>query len=92
MAATESQEGDLMRILPLRNMVLVRFQDEVMESPSGLQLVRDPRAIRPALVLACGPEVRDLKPDMIALVNQVAGTQIGEQLLIPESAIVGTIP
>lgn len=79
------------RIVPLRNMVLVRFQDEEIETASGLQLVRDPRQIRPAVVLAVGPEVKDLRVDMVALVNQVAGTQIGENVLVPESAIVGTL-
>lgn len=80
-----------MKCIPLRNLVLVRFQDEDNTTESGLEVIRDPKAIRPARVLAVGPEVRDLKPDMVALVNQVAGTVVGENLLIPESAIVGTI-
>ena len=78
-------------VIPLRNLVLVRFQDEDNTTESGLEVIRDPKAIRPARVLACGPEVRDLKPDMVALVNQVAGTQIGENVLVPESAIIGTL-
>ena len=80
-----------MQVIPLRNLVLVRFQDEVTETESGLQLIRDPRRIRPANVVSCGPEVRDVKPGMVALVNQVAGTSVGEWVLVPESAIVGTL-
>ena len=78
-------------VIPLRNLVLVRFQDEDNTTESGLEVIRDPKAIRPARVLACGPEVRDIKPDMVALVNQVAGTRIGENVLVPESAIIGTL-
>ena len=80
-----------MQVIPLHNMVLVRFQDEEMETESGLAVVRDPRKIRPARVLACGPEVKDIKPEMVALVNHVAGTVVGENLLVPESAILGTL-
>ena len=77
-------------IIPLRNMVLVRFQDEGLQE-GELVVIRDPKLVRPARVLAVGPEVRDIKPDMVALVNRVAGTSIGEQVLVPESAIVGTL-
>ena len=78
-----------MKILPLRNLVLVRFEQEEDESP--LVVIRAAKAIRPAKVLAIGPEVREIRVGMVALVNSVAGTLIGEQLLIPESAIVGTL-
>ena len=78
-----------MKILPLRNLVLVRFQDEADESPSGLKVIHDPKVVRPAHVLAVGPEVRDIQVGMVALVNSVAGTQIQENLLVPETAIVG---
>lgn len=78
-----------MKILPLRNMVLVRFEQEREDSP--LYVVRDPKMVRPARVLAVGPECRDMQVGMVALVNSVAGTAIGEDLLVPESAIVGTL-
>ena len=72
-------------------MVLVRFQEDIQRSPSGLQLVRDARSVRPASILACGPDVQDVAPGMIALVNAVAGIIIGDQLLIPEHAILATL-
>lgn len=78
-----------MKILPLRNLVLVRFEQEREDSP--LTVIRDPKAIRPAKVLATGPEVRELRVGMVALVNSVAGTTIGEQVLVPESAVIGTL-
>lgn len=78
-----------MKIVPLRNLVLVRFEQEVDDSP--LVVIRDPKQIRPARVLATGPEVRDMKVGMVALVNSIAGTLIGEELLVPESAIIGTL-
>ena len=80
-----------MKILPLRNMVLVRFQDEDSTLPSGLVHIRDPRSVRMACILACGPDVHDLQPDMVVLVNSVAGSVIGEQLLVPDSAVLGTL-
>lgn len=81
-----------MRLIPLRNLVLVRFEQERPDSEL-ITVIRDPKQIRPARVLATGPECRDVKVGMVALVNSIAGTSIGdsEQLLIPESAIVGTL-
>lgn len=79
-----------MKILPLRNMVLVRFQER--PALGTLWRPEEARTVRPAVVVACGPEVRDLHPDMVALVNSIAGTAIDGCLLVPESGIVGTLP
>jgi len=78
-----------MRISPLRNMVLVRLVPE--PAPSGLQVVRDAKAVRAATILACGPEVRDLQIDQVALVNIVTATQVDGCYLVPAPSILGTL-
>ena len=77
------------KIIPLRDQVLVELQPEPI--PSGLQVIREPKAVRPARVVAVGPEVRDLQPEMIALVNQVTATAINGYLLVPERSVLGTL-
>ena len=79
------------KIVPLRNMVLVRLDDEHTDTASGLAVVRDPRVVRPAVILAVGPEVRDVREGQRVMVNTVVATVIGDELLIPEYAILGTI-
>ena len=79
----------MLRIVPLRNMVLVQLQPE--QPTTGLQVIREPRAVRPAKILAIGPEVHDLAVDMVALVNTVAATSINGCLLVPQHAILGTL-
>jgi hypothetical protein len=76
-------------ILPLRDMVLVELQSEAPQA--GLQVIRESRAVRPAKIIAIGPEVRDLAVDMVALVNTVAATSINGCLLVPQQAILGTL-
>ena len=78
-----------LRIIPLRDQVLVELQPE--QEQSGLQVIREPKAVRPARVIAVGPEVRDLTVDMVALVNTVAATSINGCLLVPQQAILGTL-
>ena len=87
--ATEWYEGLSVRIMPLRNMVLVRLEPEA--PLSGLQVIRPERVVRPAKILACGPEVRDLAPDMVALVNIVTATQVDGCYLVPAPSILGTL-
>lgn len=79
-----------MTILPLRNMVLVRLHNGT-QSSSPLVVIAPERAICRFRVVACGPEVRDVKPEQIVLANRLAGTAIGNDFLIPESAILGTL-
>jgi len=78
-----------LKIQPLRNMVLVELQPE--KPQIGLQVIRAPQAVRPAKILAVGPEVQDLAVDMVALVNTVAATSINGCLLVPQHAILGTL-
>ena len=76
-------------IQPLRNMVLVELQPE--KPTTGLHVIREPKAVRLAKILAIGPEVQDLGVDMVALVNTVAATSINGCLLVPQHAILGTL-
>lgn len=79
-----------MKVLPLRNMVLVRLHNGT-KSTSPLVVITPERAICRFTVLAVGPEVRDVKPEQIVLANRLAGPVIGSEFLIPESAILGTL-
>lgn len=79
-----------MKVLPLGRMVLLA--PHVNGAPrSKLTVVAPERAICRFRVVACGPEVRDVKPDQIVLANRLAATVIGEQFLMPESAILGIV-
>lgn len=77
-----------MKIIPLRNMVLLRSQNGTLPR-STLVVIAPERAICRFRVMACGPEVRDVKPEQIVLANRLAGTAFGSEFLIPESAILG---
>lgn len=79
-----------MKIQPLRNMVLVCPTNG--KSPrSTLHVIAPERVVCPFRVVAIGPEVRDIQVGQTVLANRLAGTQIGSELLIPESALVGTL-
>ena len=82
-------EGPILSILPLRDMVLVELQPE--HPQVGLVVIREPKAVRAARVIAVGPEVRDLEVDMVALVNQVSATAINGYWLVPERSVLGTL-
>jgi len=69
--------------------VLVELQPE--KPRVGLQVIRGPKSVRPAKILALGPEVRDLTINMVALVNIAAATSINGCLLVPQHAILGTL-
>lgn len=79
-----------MLIQPLRNMLLVRLKESKTQS-GGIVLIRDDRLARPATVEAIGPEVLDLKVGDVVVVNVVAGTAVGDTLLLSESAVLGTL-
>lgn len=79
-----------MKIIPLRNMVLVRPQNGTT-STSSLVVIKPEQTICRFLVIACGPDVRDVKPEQIVLANRLTGMSIGSELLLPESAILGTL-
>ena len=75
-----------MTITPLRNMVLVRLQNGTVPA-HGFTIIQAEQVICRFVVMAIGPEVRDVKVWDFVLANRLAGTTIGDELLIPESAI-----
>ena len=78
-----------LKITPLRNMVLVRL--EPAQSNGQIQVIQAPQAVQQAHIVACGPEVTDLEVGIMALVNTAAATQLNGQLLVPQSAVLGTL-
>lgn len=78
-----------MKVIPLRNMVLLRLQNRTV-SAHGLTVIQAERAVCRFAVVACGPEVRDVQRGQTVLANRLAGTSIGDELLLPESAILAT--
>lgn len=58
---------------------------------SKLHIIAAERAICRFRVVACGPEVRDISEGQIVLANRLAVTKIGEQFLLPEGSILGTL-
>lgn len=74
----------------MRNMVWVH-----LETPNGhrglVEVVSAPSPIRIAKVIACGPEVIDVRPEQRVVVNSLAGTTVGDECLVPESAILGVL-
>lgn len=79
-----------MEVIPLRNQVLVRLQNG-MKPSAGLVVIAPERVICRFTVVAIGPEVRDVSQGQTVLANRLAGTMIGSEFLLPESAILGTI-
>ena len=79
-----------MTILPLRNMVLVRPRSEKSAS-DRLIVIQETKPAKPCDVLAVGPEVQDVQVGQVAIVNTITGTVIGDNLLVPETSILGTV-
>lgn len=79
-----------MKILPLHRMVWVHLEAPNGHS-GGLVVVRPESPIRTARVIACGPEVRDVQTGQRVVVNSLAGTTVGDECLVPESAILGVL-
>ena len=77
------------QIQPLGSMVLVKLQDAPQHS--RLHTVQEAAVVRRARILAIGPEVQDLAPQQLVLVNTLAGMAIQDQLLVPEIAILATL-
>lgn len=79
-----------MRVEPLRNQVLLELAPNGAAASKVVVLAPE-RAICRFRVVACGPEVRDIRAGQIVLANRLAATVIGDQLLLPESAILGMV-
>ena len=73
---------------PLRDRILIRVRPLPNQIGSIILPSRKDYAV-PADVLAIGPEVRDVQVGWVVLVPVVAGQQVGEDVLIAESAVLG---
>ena len=71
---------------PLRDNVLVRLRPIAEKTGSIIRVVHY-EASRRADVLAVGPECRDLKVGQGVLVNPLIGSQVGDDLIQPESSV-----
>lgn len=74
-----------MKIQPLHDMVLVEV--EPAEEPQGLIIQATQHHVCPATITAVGERVRFTSIGQRVLVNTLLGQAIGDQLLVPESAI-----
>jgi co-chaperonin GroES (HSP10) len=54
-----------------------------------LFLPNERQSAREADVIAVGPEVRDVSVGAIVIVNALSGQQVGDELILPESAVLG---
>lgn len=77
------------KIAPLRNMVLL--QAATVRSQYGLTVIQPDTTIQRFTVLGCGPEVHDIHAGDTVLANRLAGTVLGNTLLVSESAILATL-
>jgi co-chaperonin GroES (HSP10) len=78
------------KIIPLQNMVLLRL----LEQPPVSKLIivlDDTRIAKRAKVERIGPEVYDLSEGQIVLFNSAAGMVVGDEILVRESAVLGTL-
>ena len=71
-------------------MLLVRLRPTAPRSQS-LVVITAERAAKQATVEAIGPEVRDVRVGDVVIINAVAGMAVGDSLLVPETAVVGTL-
>lgn len=79
-----------MSLEPLQDYLLVKIQ---LEAPRASPIIHEssPRAGQRAIVVRCGPEVIDIAPRDIVLVNTDRGIQVGEEMLIPEAGILAVL-
>lgn len=75
---------------PLTDRVLVKLR-ELPEKTGLIHRVARQEYARQADVVAVGPECRDVKVGDVVLVSALAGQIVGENLLIPEAAIMGFV-
>lgn len=75
---------------PLGAQVLVRLIPLPERTGSIIRVSRNEYA-RQAEVLAVGPECRDVTEGSVVLVGSLAGQQVGDDLLIPETAVLAYV-
>lgn len=73
---------------PLGARILVRLRPSKSKS-ALLFLPNERQSAREADVIAVGPEVRDVSVGAIVIVNALSGQQVGDELILPESAVLG---
>jgi len=73
------------KIQPLHDMVLVEVEEP--ETPQGIIIQTETQHVCPARIIEVGERVRFTSVGQRVLVNTLLGQAIGEQLLVPESAI-----
>lgn len=77
---------------PLQDRVLVKVRPlpEKTGSIHRVSVMRHEIA-READVIAVGPECRDVQPGQVVLLNSLAGQEVQDKLLVPESTILGFV-
>ena len=76
---------------PLQDYLVVQLQRELPRaSPIVMVEQSSPRGRR-AIVQRCGPEVTDIAPGEIVVVNTDRGIQVGDELLVPEAGILARL-
>lgn len=70
---------------------MVLLQAATMPSQHGLTIIQPALTIQRFTVLDCGPEVHDVHAGDTVLANRLAGTVIGNTVLMSESAILATL-
>ena len=76
-----------MTITPLRNFVALTALPSPNDAPSGLVLLRAEHPVRRYSVVACGPEVRDLRVGDTVLVSRLQGIEVAQWTLVREDAV-----
>jgi co-chaperonin GroES (HSP10) len=83
-------QGGFVKVIPLQNLVLLRLLPQPPVSKL-IVVLSDTRIAKRAEVVAVGPEVLDLTVGNTVLFNSAAGMAIGDEVLVRESAVLGTL-
>ena len=80
-----------MKILPLRHKVVVQLDPpNVRTTASGLYLGNDTTHLAWGEVTAIGEEVSTVAVGDRVLVNTLLGQHVGDRLILPDVAVIGT--
>lgn len=74
---------------PLRDLLVVRLRPQATKIGS-LHRVGPGEIAQWADVLRVGPEVRDIREGMGVLINPLAGHEIRDEIMLPESSVLAT--
>lgn len=73
------------KLEPLGSRMIVRLRPQIQKG--RIIRVQNEDSARAADVVAVGPEVRDFEPGQGVLVSALAGQQVGDDVLLPESSV-----